>query len=129
MLSLSQLHPVEELRDKLVASGVQTPVYDYRELPSADLPDRFIAIRQNGAIRTESTGREMMSCFMLIEINVRLMSNGKLNSVAEGIILKEIEDSGVLEQYIVAINSVFSGRSLYTDYSTKMVNVKKFIHN
>lgn len=123
-LKLSDLKPVEDMVRIINDSGlVSVPAFDVRQMVSAKVPDRFIAIELNGGIRTLTTSYDLCACHLLVQINVRLLSTDAVNTVAEDIILKELE--GVLDRtgWVKSINMVYQGKSLYSGYSTKMINI------
>jgi hypothetical protein len=105
------------------SGSVSVPAFDIRQVVSAQVPDRFISVQLNGGIRTLTTGYDLFACHILVQINVRLLSNGSINIVAENKILKEVEELLERVGWIKGVNMVYVGKSLYTDYSTKMINI------
>ncbi len=127
-LQLSDLKPVEDMVEVMNSSGlISVPVLDMRQVVSAQVPDRFIAIQLNGGIRTLTTNYDLCACHLLIQINVRLLATGSINTVAEDKILKEVEQTLDRVDWVKSVNMVYVGKSLYSDYSTKMINILCYI--
>lgn len=127
-MKLSDLKPVERMVEVINSSGlVSVPAFDQRQVVSAQVPDRFIAVQLNGGIRTLTTAYDLCACHLLVQINVRLLATGAINAVAEDKILKEVEQTLEKVDWVKSVNMVYVGKSLYSDYSTKMVNILCYI--
>jgi len=134
MISLS-IDPQTPLKDLILAKGVTQDIYVNNETPSSDLPKHFLEIAQNGPMTTKSTRVGNAECMLSVSIYVKNMSTGATNNVKMKMILDQFEamfakplKSGSFSYALEPLNMVYSGKSLASGYSTKIINVKTYIN-
>lgn len=132
MISLS-IDPQTPLRTLILAKGVTQDIYVNNETPSSGLPAHFLEIAQNGPIKTNSTKRGNAECMLSVSIYVKNMSTGAMNNAKMKMILDQFSAmfdkpliSGTFSYALEPSNIVYSGKSLASGYSTKIINVRTY---
>ena len=130
-MKLSQINPLDTLKDILTEYGVTETIYTGNK-PSSGLPNEYIELRQNGGLRTNFSKMGLTQGYVLLSINVKLLSTGGRNTVKEKIVLSRFdglfEDGAVVSKdgYTFSLdrnNLVYSGGGIYEGYSSKLINV------
>lgn len=124
----------EALVNHLKANGVGgtdgvVGFYPNDTVPTSNLPESFVEVVGNGALSTPVSGFGIRSCSLLLILNVKLPGNGAANSVRESYLLNRISNAvknpfvrGSYHFSLDKKNLVYSGRSLYSGYSSKTMN-------
>ena len=123
----------------LLETSASVPIYVNGNQPTSSLPVAFIAIDLNGGIRTVSGKFENAVCTVSVSVYVRLLSTGASNVVKENLILSSFSSllsdavntsvGGNKFTYELSKNPVvYSGKSIVSDYSTRVINVNCFIN-
>lgn len=129
-MKLSDLTPAQDLRDKLNADpNVTTQAFTSLDVPSSGLPDEYISIIQNGAVRRYLSSSDLFEANLLVSINVRLLTTGAANEAMQSKILKQVEEAIAIPGYVTQTSVVYEGKNLVANYSTKMINVTTRITN
>ena len=132
MISLNA-NPAGALKDGLTTKGVTTKIYINGETPSSGLPAEFIDINQNGSMSSlgSQLGTGTARCNLLVSIYVKLLSTDTVNYVKENAILgvfQSLFESAVVKSgFSFTIDKdrmVYSGKSIISGYSTKILNIK-----
>ena len=127
------------LKTLLTTTGSDASIYVNGGLPSTGLPDSFILIEPNGGFNTESEKFANAKCTLAVSIYTKLLSTGATNVVKENLVVSKFqalfEDTFSISvnqnkfTYELAINPVmYSGKSLVSGYSTKIINVNSYIN-
>ena len=132
MISLNA-NPASALKDVLITKGVTTKIYINGETPSSGLPTEFIEIMQNGSMSSlgSQLGTGTARCNLMVSIYVKLLSTDTVNYVRENVILgisqSLCEAAFVKSGFSFTIDKdrmVYSGKSIISGYSTKILNIK-----
>ena len=132
MISLNA-NPAGALKDVLTAKGVMTKIYINGETPSSGLPTEFIEINQNGSMSSlgSQLGTGTARCNLMVSIYVKLLSTDTVNYIKEnailGIFQSLFETAFVRSGFSFTIDKdrmVYSGKSIISQYSTKILNIK-----
>ena len=135
-MRLSDLKPCEVLGEFL-KNNISEKVY-VSDKPSSNLADVYVEIYQNGTLKNESTKMGLTSGYVIVSVNVKLLSTGSVNTVMENSVLSKVdiffENNKVLlidnYEYSLSPNgTVYQGHGLYAGYSTKAFNLEVKIHN
>jgi hypothetical protein len=127
------------LRTLMASAGADCSIYVNGGLPSSGLPASFILIETNGGIKTNASKFGNAFCVLSVSIYVALLSNGAVNPTKEDILLGKFQS---LFQSVIKITvgsnhftyelsanpMMYSGKSLISGYSTKILNVNCFIN-
>lgn len=129
-MRLSEINPVDALKTVLVEQLTET-IYVGNK-PTSGLPNEYIDLYQNGGVNTNFSKMGMVKGFVLISINVKLMSNGSRNVNKEKLILGKFDElfsnnkTVVKDGYTFSLepnNMVYGGGGIYEGYSTKLINL------
>ncbi len=130
-MKLSDIKPLEALKSALEEHGVTQKIYIGNK-PTTGLPNEYIELYQNGGLKTKLSKMGMVQGYVMISINVKLLSTGGRNTVRESIILSAFdglfENANVVnkDNYTFSLelnNMVYSGGGIYEGYSTKLINL------
>lgn len=130
-MKLSTINPLESLKDALTNYGVTQTIYTGNK-PSSGLPNEYIELRQNGGARTDFSKMGLVQGYVLLSINVKLLTTGGRNTVREKIILATFdglfENGAVIHKdgYTFSLdpnNVVYNGGGIYEGYSSKLINI------
>lgn len=130
-MRLSEINPLSTLKELLEDSGVTETIYVGNK-PTANVPNAYIELRQNGGLKTNLTKMGLTQGYVLISINVSLLLNGGRNTVKENLILASFDGlfkNGAVanrDGYTFALdpnNLVYSGGGIYEGYSSRLINV------
>jgi hypothetical protein len=128
-MKLSELHPAEDLRSKLLATpGFNYTVWTAQEVPSAGWPDAFFRIALNGAIERYESAGEVYRANLLVEMNSKLLATGAANLPRHQLMLEAFEGAMKLHQgYTKRPSTVYEGKNLIANYSTKIINILVYL--
>ena len=90
-MKISSIKPLEALESVLRDSGVTGDIF-ISKAPTSALPSSYITLHQNGAISTKLSKMGIVRGYILIESNVKLISNGQRNDIKHGLILSKIDE-------------------------------------
>ena len=130
-MKLSDINPTGVLKQVLTDYGVTQKIYTGDKPPSG-LPSEYIELRQNGGLKTNLTKMGLVQGYVLLSINVKLLTTGGRNTVRENIILSTFDglfkDGAAVSSdgYVFSLdpeNIVYSGGGIYEGYSTKLINI------
>ena len=130
-MKLSTLEPLAKLKQALTNNGVTQTIY-IGDKPSSGLPNEYIELRQNGALRTDFSKMGLVQGYVLLSINVKLLTTGGRNTVREKIILATFdglfENGAVIHKdgYTFSLDRnslVYNGGGIYEGYSSKLINI------
>lgn len=130
-MKISAIEPLAKLKQALINKGVTQTIYT-GDKPSSGLPNEYIELHQNGALRTNLSKMGLVQGFVLLSINVKLLTTGGRNTVRENIILATFdglfEDGAVIntDGYTFSLDPdslVYNGGGIYEGYSSKLINV------
>ena len=125
-------NPANALKEALVAKGVTTKIYINGETPSSALPVEFIEIVQNGSMSSlgSQLGTGTARCNLMVGIYVKLLTTDVANYTRENVILGIFQSlfgsAFVKSGFSFTIDKnrmVYSGKSIISGYSTKILNV------
>lgn len=128
---LSDIEPLKVLKDALTEYGVTQTIYVGNK-PTSGLPNEYIELRQNGGLRTDLSKMGLVQGYVLLSVNVKLLSTGGRNTVREKIITAAFDglfESGEVvskDGYTFSLdfnNLVYSGGGIYDGYSSKLINI------
>ena len=134
-MKLSDIKPAETLRAYL-KEHISETIYA-GDKPSSNLADVYIEIYQNGALRNEGSKMGLTGGYVMVSVNVKLLSTGGVNTVMENKVLSKIDvyfennKSLLINNYEYALDAngtVFQGHGLYAGYSTKAFNLQVKIY-
>ena len=127
--------PTTAFKDYLQSVGITDAIYARQDRPTSELPDVFVEVDLNGAIRTLSEGATVKSCVLLVGIYVKLLSTDAANSLKEDSMLEMFTDvlsrkPAVNGDYHFQINSemVSRGRDITAGYSYMLLNINTSIY-
>lgn len=127
--------PTTAFKEYLQSAGITDAIYARQDRPTSELPDVFVEVDLNGAIRTLSEGATVKSCTLLVGIHVKLLSTDAANSLKEDSMLEKFTDvlsrkSTVNGEYHFQINSemVSRGRDITAGYSYMLLNINTLIY-
>lgn len=123
------------LKGLIQQAGSDASIYVNGGLPTTGLPNAFILIEPNGGIRTEATKFANATCVLSVSVYTKLLSTGAANLTLENLTISKFQDlfDDVVTKdeftYELMTNPVmYSGKSLISGYSTKIINVNCFIN-
>lgn len=123
------------LKGLIQQTGSDASIYVNGGLPTTGLPNAFILIEPNGGIRTEATKFANATCVLSVSVYTKLLSTGAANLTLENLTIGKFQDlfDDVVTKdeftYELMTNPVmYSGKSLISGYSTKIINVNCFIN-
>jgi len=127
------------LKTLIAAETPDTSIYVNGGLLSSGLPGTFILIEPNGGIKTNATKFGNALCVLSVSIYVALLSTGATNLTKENLIVGEFQSlfQSVIKTTVGANHftyelspnpMMYSGKSLISGYSTKIINVNCFIN-
>ena len=123
------------LKGLIQQAGSDASIYVNGGLPTTRLPNAFILIEPNGGIRTEATKFANATCVLSVSVYTKLLSTGAANLTLENLTIGKFQDlfDDVVTKdeftYELMTNPVmYSGKSLISGYSTKIINVNCFIN-
>jgi len=129
MISLNS-DPSTALKELIGETSVSSAIYVNGAVPTANLPNDFIEITQNGPTSSMASQLGTAGCTLIIMIYVRLLSNGGANYQKENTILGQFQQlfSGTIKKsgFSFSIDKrrmVYQGKSIVSGYSTKMLNI------
>lgn len=131
--------PCTPLESLIKAQAASLATYKNGGIPTSGLPETFASIDANGGISTDATKRGNARCVITVSIYTKLLSTGAVNTVKENITLGSFQSvfsniarttvSETTYSYELAkAPFVYSGKSLISGYSTKVINVNCFIN-
>lgn len=131
--------PTTPLKTLIAAQATGLTIYVNGGIPTTGLPETFASIDANGGINTVATKRGNARCVLTVSIYTKLLSTGAVNTVKENITLGSFQSafssiakatvSNVFYSYEPAkAPFVYSGKSLISGYSTKVININCFIN-
>lgn len=130
-MKLSDINPTGVLKQVLTDYGVTQKIYT-GDKPTSGLPAEYIELRQNGGLKTNLTKMGLVQGYVLLSINVKLLTTGGRNTVREKIILATFdglfENGAVIHKdgytfYLDPNNVVYNGGGIYEGYSSKLINI------
>jgi len=130
---------VTPLKNLILSVTSDTSIYTNGGLPSSGLPGSFILIDPNGGIRTNASKFGNALCTLSVSIYVSLLSTGATNITKENMIVdnfqslfKDILKASTGENHftyeLASTPMMYSGKSLISGYSTKIININSFIN-
>lgn len=129
------IDPANELKTLISAKYAGITVYKNGNIPTTGLPAEFISINMNGGLQTKVTKRGSAQCALAVSLYTKLLSTGAVNETREGILLGSFQSlfdtvaKTTGYSFEIAKNPmIYSGKSLITGYSTKVINVNCFIN-
>lgn len=129
------IDPATPLKNLIVALGVTETVYVNGAYPSSALPASFILIEVNGGINAKGTKRTNAQCTLAVSVYTKLLSTGAVNAVLSDLLLGKFQDmlasavkSDIFTYELVPNPMVYSGKSLVSGFSTKVLNVNCYIN-
>lgn len=130
----------QALVDHLKANGVGGTggvggFFPNNTVPTSAIPESFVEVVTNGSVSSPVSEFGIRSCSLLLILNIKLSGKGEANTVRESHLLGRISNA-VSEpfqrgQYHFSLdkrNLVYSGRSLYSGYSSKTMSFKVKIY-
>lgn len=127
--------PATPLKNLIVSLGVTETVYVNGAYPSSALPASFILIEMNGGISTKGTKFKNGQCVLGVSVYTKLLSTGAVNTVLADLLLAKFQSlfaaavkSGIFTYEISPNPMVYSGKSLVSGFSTKVLNVNCYIN-
>jgi hypothetical protein len=131
--------PCSPLKDLLLTADPSLNIYTNGGVPSADLPEYFIAIDANGGIGTSASKFGNAKCVLAMSLYTSLLSTGKTNINRENWVLGNLQPAlqeatrvtsgGYSFTYEVSrFPFIYSGKSLISGYSTKTININCYIN-
>lgn len=127
--------PTTAFKEYLLSEGITEAIYARQDRPTAALPDVFIEVDLNGAIRSLSEGATVKSCVLLVGIYVKLLSTDAANSPKEDAMLEKFKamlsrTAAIHDVYHFQISSemVSRGRDVTAGYSHMLVNINTQIY-
>lgn len=125
---------VDHLKDNGVGGtdGV-VGFYPNDTVPTSGIPESFVEVVTNGSVSSPVSEFGIRSCSLLLILNIKLSGKGEANEVRETYLLDRISNAvskpfqrGTYHFSLDKRNLVYSGRSLYSGYSSKTIsfNVK-----
>lgn len=140
-MSISIVNSIaESLAEYMVQQGIVggdnfDAVYPNDTTPATELPDAYLEVLGNGPLSTNMSQCGVKSYALVLVVNIRLRSNGSVNTVRETYLLDLVDDFfkdvlilGEFHYSIDKYNMVYSGKDLTSGYSTKMVNINVKIY-
>lgn len=131
-LNIDAATPLKEL---LLSAGADVSIYVNGGLPSSGLPTSFLLIEPNGGIRTNAIKFGNATCVLSLSVYTKLLSTGATNLTLENLLVGKFQSlfGDVVRKdeftYELGRNPVmYSGKSLISGYSTKIINVNCFIN-
>lgn len=130
-MRLSTIDPLKTLKAALVENGVTQTIYT-GDKPTSGLPTEYIELHQNGGLKTNLSKMGLVHGYVLLTINVKMLSTGGKNTVREKIILATFdglfENGAVIHKdgYTFSLDPnslVYSGGGIYEGYSSKLINI------
>ena len=79
-MKLSDIKPLEALKSALEEHRVTQKIYIGNK-PTTGLPNEYIELYQNGGLKTKLSKMGMVQGYVMISINVKLLSTGDRKSV------------------------------------------------
>lgn len=131
-MKLSDIAPLGILKTVLVNKGVDSPIY-IEDKPTANIPDSYIELFENGPVSSNLSKHGLITGYILLSVNIRLLSTGAPNKVKRDLLIKKFDDlfednKSVYEDgYIFQLDSsriVYTGSSIYEGFSTRLINIK-----
>lgn len=129
------------LKNLIAAHTGSLRIYVNDGIPTTDFGAEFISIDMNGGIASDVTKRGCSRCALAVSLYVKLLTTGAVNTRREEFLLGQFQsvfsdiakttdqDLGVSFSYELANTPyIYSGKSLITGYSTKVLNVNCFIN-
>ena len=123
------------LKGLIQQTGSDASIYVNGGLPTTGLANAFILIEPNGGIRTEATKFANATCVLSVSVYTKLLSTGAANLTLENLTIGKFQDlfDDVVTKdeftYELMTNPVmYTGKSLISGYSTKIINVNCFIN-
>lgn len=123
------------LKGLIQQASSDVSIYVNGGLPTTGLPTAFLLIEPNGGIRTEATKFANATCVLSVSVYTKLLSTGATNMTLENLTIGKFQD---LFDDVVSVNEftyelmtnpvMYSGKSLISGYSTKIINVNCFIN-
>mgnify|MGYP001164393739 CR=1 FL=1 len=130
-MKLSDINPTGVLKQVLTDYGVTQKIYT-GDKPTSGLPAEYIELRQNGGLKTNLTKMGLVQGYVLLSINVKLLTTGGRNTVREKIILATFDglfENGAaigIDGYTFSLDRnslVYNGGGIYEGYSSKLINI------
>lgn len=130
-MNVLTINPLMELRTVLLSEGISSDIY-INGVPTAGVPDSYISLMQNGSAKPKTIKLTSSEVSVAVIIGVKLLSNGTVNTIKEGLILSGIgslfhENKQVRSgSYLISLdasNLGGGGRGISSGYSTKIINL------
>lgn len=130
----------QKLIDHLKSNGVGdqdgvAEFYPNDTAPTTDLPESFVEAVVNGSVSSGVSEFGIRECSLLLILNVKLNGRSVSNNVRETYLLGLISGaiskpftSGTYHYSLDKRNLVYSGRSLYSGYSSKTISINVKIY-
>ena len=128
---------LETLRTHYKNAGLTSDIY-LDEKPTSNLPNAYVEIYQNGAMRNNSSEMGVLSGYILIAINVKLLSTGAVNKTLRDMLFRTIslpfDKNKTLRigtcSYSLDNSGIFyDNKGIYEGYSTRLFNLQIKIYN
>ena len=130
-MKISNIAPLEVLRTIMIDSGFSDDIY-VSKAPTSALPSSYTTIHQNGAISTNLSKMGIVKGSILIENNVKMLSNGQRNKRKHEIFMEKFDelfkDNKNIEKdgYTFSLNTssiLYSGGGVIEGYTSDLINI------
>lgn len=134
-MNTSEIIPELALKSFLEENGVSS-IY-HAGIPTSGVSSEFTTISLNGTINSQAEDGSILQCTLMVGAYVKLLTNGTVNFVKEKIVIGKFSElfpavytyDGITYTFRPDLkNLVFSGRNLYSGYSTKALNIQVTIY-
>jgi len=134
-MNISEIIPELALKSFLEYNDV-TGIYP-AGIPISGVPSEFFTVSMNGSIVSESEDASVLGCTLMLGVYVKLLTNGTVNQVREKILMSRFSElfpatynyeDATYKFSLDFRNLVYSGRNLYSGYSTKALNIQVTIY-
>lgn len=130
-MRISNINPLEVLEGILRDNGLTGDIY-VSKAPTSALPSSYVVLHQNGSISTNLSKMGIVKGFILIESNVKLVSNGTRNDIKHKIVLSKIDelfkDNNKIEKdgYVFSLDTnsmMYRGGGVVEGYTSDLINI------
>lgn len=134
-MNISEIIPELALKSFLEDNDV-TGIYP-AGIPTTGATSEFLTVSMNGNIISESEDATVLGCTLMLGVYVKLLTNGTVNQVREKILMSRFSElfpatynyeDATYKFSLDFRNLVYSGRNLYSGYSTKALNIQVTIY-
>lgn len=135
MMNISEVIPELAFKSFLEDNDI-TGIY-HAGIPTSGVLSEFITVSLNGNINSQSEDGSILQCTLMVGAYVKLLTNGTVNFVKEKIVMSKFSElfpadytyEGITYTFRTDLrNLVYSGRNLYSGYSTKALNIQVTIN-